>query len=107
MESEKAKELSNQISLRRSVNAYKIKSQLNKKLNESEEVQREIRFILNKLTPTNMQKLINSLLLLPITKSKEYLEDLVNTIISKALNEPLYSETYAQLCKILSLVRSL
>ncbi len=48
-------------------NPYVIKKLANIELNEEEELFREVRSILNKLTPENLQKLTGSLINLPIT----------------------------------------
>ena len=80
------------IELRKSSNPYLIKSKLNMQLDQIEELIRQIRFILNKLTPTNMQKLVNELLNLPIAdeKSLKRMADVIYTKV-KSTQMPLVS----------------
>ena len=68
---------------------------------ENEDLFRKVRNILNKLTPTSLNKFTNDLLDLPIN-TQEHLEGIVEIIFEKSLNEHVYMKTYAQLCKHLS-----
>ena len=60
-------QLQQDIQIRKTENPYVIKKLTNAELNEEEELFREVRNILNKLTPQNLQKLTISLINLPIT----------------------------------------
>jgi translation initiation factor 4G len=72
-------------------------------LKGTEKVLRQVREILNKLTPQKFQKLANDLISLDIN-SEERLKGVIDVIFEKAIDEPAFSQTYANLCKILSTV---
>ena len=72
-------------------------------VNEEEELFRETRNILNKLTPQNLQKLTASLINLPIT-TEHRLKGCIDIIFEKAIDEQVFSQTYGQLSKVLSQV---
>ena len=83
--------------LNRAENPYKIKHNLD----ENETLLRNIRYILNKLTPTNLNKLTFDFINLPIN-TQVLLEGSIDLIFEKSINEEMFSTTYAQLCKALS-----
>jgi translation initiation factor 4G len=66
----------------------------------TEKVLRQVREILNKLTPQKFQKLAQDLIALDIN-SEERLKGVIDVIFEKAIDEPAFSQTYANLCKIL------
>jgi translation initiation factor 4G len=78
------------------IERLKIKSEHN----ELEELIRDIRIILNKLTPQNLQKLTQDLTNLPIN-NEERLKITID-LIFEYLDDQLYIQTYAQLCKLLT-----
>lgn len=90
--------------LKKTETPYVIKKLANENLNEEEELFRETRNILNKLTPQNLQKLTASLINLPITN--EYrLKGCIDIIFEKAIDEQVFSQTYGQLSKVLSQIK--
>ncbi|KAK4291306.1 hypothetical protein Pmani_035859 [Petrolisthes manimaculis] len=70
---------------------------------ETDVVVRLMRAILNKLTPEKFDKLIGSVKELPIYTT-ESLSAVVDLIFEKAMNEQGFSSTYANMCKVLSLM---
>jgi translation initiation factor 4G len=76
-------------------------------LNESsyinEEVFREVRNILNKLTRQNFVKLTGDLINLPIN-NEDRLKGLVEIIYEDSINSEIYTEIYANICKVRNLV---
>lgn len=88
------------LELNRTENPYQIK----RNVDEHELLLREVRTILNKLTPQNLQKLTGDLINLPIN-TKERLEDSIDIIFEKSIDEQVFSTTYAQLCKVLSTIK--
>jgi translation initiation factor 4G len=76
-------------------------------LNEStcinEEVFREVRIILNKLTRQNFVKLTGDLINLPIN-NEDRLKGLVEIIYEDSINSEIYTEIYANICKVRNLV---
>ena len=55
--------------------------------------------ILNKITPDNFEDLSEEMLQLNID-SKKKVEILVDMVFEKAVLEPIYCETYANLCRV-------
>lgn len=72
--------------------------------NELEDLLREVRNILNKLTPQNLNKLTSDLINLPIN-NEERLKASIDIIFEKSIDEQVFSQTYAQLCKVLSQIK--
>jgi translation initiation factor 4G len=72
--------------------------------NETEDLFREVRNILNKLTPQNLQKLTSNLINLPIN-NEDRLKGAIDIIFEKSIDEQVFSQTYAQLCKVLSSIK--
>jgi hypothetical protein len=72
-------------------------------LKGTEKVLRQVREILNKLTPQKFNKLASDLIALDIS-TEERLKGVIDVIFEKAIDEPAFSQTYANLCKILSTV---
>ena len=117
-------QLQQDIQIRKTDNPYVIKKLTNAESNEEEELFREVRNILNKLTPQNLQKLTVSLINLPITtesrlkgsidiifekvtkffRVKYFSILIINLFIFEAIDEQVFSQTYGQLCKVLSQV---
>ena len=73
-------------------------------MNENEELIREVRNILNKLTPQNLNKLTGDLINLAIN-TEERLKDSIDVIFEKSIDEQVFSQTYAQLCKVLASIK--
>ena len=67
---------------------------------DREQIQRKIKATLNKLSPSNLDKLQPELLVLAKT-SREALAYLISTIFEKSWAEVKYTAMYAQLCQIL------
>lgn len=74
------------------------------KLDESEQFQRRVRYILNRLSPDNNNKLTIEFLNLPLD-SEERLKECIHLIWSKALQDRIYASLYARLCKVMSETR--
>ena len=85
--------------LKKTENAYQVKRMA--EMDEHEQLLRDVRIILNKLTPQNLQKLTGDLINLPINTQKR-LEDCIDIIFEKSIDEQVFSQTYAQLCRVLS-----
>ncbi len=66
---------------------------------EHEEVFREVRNILNKLTGKNFVKLTGDLINLPIN-NEDRLKGLVEIIYENSINSNIYTEVYANICKV-------
>jgi translation initiation factor 4G len=73
-------------------------------LDENDEMLREVRNILNKLTPQNLNKLTADLVNLAIN-TEERLKGAIDIIFEKSIDEQVFSQTYAQLCKVLSKIK--
>jgi translation initiation factor 4G len=95
--------LPEKIQLNVSENPYQIKK-TQSDLNEFEELLREVRNILNKLTPQNIQKLTSDLISLPIN-NEERLKSAIDIIFEKSIDEQVFSQTYANLCKVLAHIK--
>ena len=80
-------------------NPYIIKKVAAVELNELDELLREVRNILNKLTPQNLQKLTGDLINLAIN-SEDRLKGSIDIIFEKSIDEQVFSQTYANLCKV-------
>lgn len=91
--------LKKDVELHHAKDPYRVKKP--EELGEDESIERELRFVLNRLTPQNFQKLVIKLLNLPIN-SEERLQQAVNLVFQNALNEEIYSHLYAQACKLMS-----
>ena len=92
-----------EVVLKKTETPYIIKKLATENVNEEEELFRETRNILNKLTPQNLQKLTASLINLPIT-TEHRLKGCIDIIFEKAIDEQVFSQTYGQLSKVLSQV---
>ena len=88
------------LELNRVENPYQVK----RTLDENEALLRDVRNILNKLTPQNLNKLTSDLINLPIN-TQERLEGAIDIIFEKSIDEQVFSTTYAQLCKVLSSIK--
>ena len=80
-------------------NPYVIKKKTQVELNEHEELLREVRNILNKLTPQNLQKLTGDLINLSIN-NEDRLKCSIDIIFEKSIDEQVFSQIYANLCKV-------
>ena len=87
-------------------NAYKPVKMVNTQLDETERVLRGVRTILNKLTPQNFQKLVSDLVQMEINVNEDRLRGTIDIIFEKSIDEPAFSQTYANLCKALNTVRA-
>lgn len=94
----------NEVKLKEAENAWKPsflqKSQQNDNDNAAE-LYKQVRSILNKLTATNFGVLSEQFQNLQID-TKEKLEEVINLVFNKAVNEPNFSGEYAKLCQYLS-----
>jgi hypothetical protein len=61
-----------------------------------EEIERKVRSLLNKICPDNLKTIVERLAQIELSKSDE-LEFVIRIIFGKALNEPHYCETYADM----------
>jgi hypothetical protein len=78
---------------------------VNTQLDETERVLRGVRTILNKLTPQNFQKLVSDLVQMEINVNEDRLRGTIDIIFEKSIDDkPVYSQTYAYLCKALNTV---
>jgi translation initiation factor 4G len=82
----------------------KLKPKTAAETNELEDLLREVRNILNKLTPQNIHKLTGDLIALPIN-NEERLNSAIDIIFEKSIDEQVFSQTYAQLCKVLAQIK--
>ena len=81
---------------------YLISKILNMNLSDpNEKLYREIRNLLNKLTPQNMENITNKLINLPI-ETEEQLIGSIEIIFKTSVEEQNFSQIYAELCKSLS-----
>jgi translation initiation factor 4G len=91
------------LQLNKADNPYIIRRVLGE-VSEQEDLMREVRNILNKLTPQNLEKLTKDLINLPIN-SEERLRGAIDIIFEKSIDEQFFSQTYAQLCQVLSHIK--
>jgi hypothetical protein len=70
---------------------------------KSDDLLKQFRSILNKLTPENFSTLIQNLKQLTID-TVDRLDGCISLVFEKAINEPNFSASYAQLCKEVSIV---
>lgn len=70
--------------LKKAENAYQVKRTA--EMDDHEQLLRDVRTILNKLTPQNLQKLTGDLINLPIN-TKQRLEDCIDIIFEKSIDE--------------------
>lgn len=95
-------DLKKEVILRNSQEPYRVKKL--EEIDQDESIERELRFVLNRLTPENFQKLIINLLNLPLN-TQDRLNNAVSIIYQNALHEELYSHLYAQACKLMSQIK--
>lgn len=100
--------LHEEVRLKETANAWKPKHmQYDPSLSEEERELRRLtesfRCVLNKLTPDNFDVLLQEVKSYKITKN-EHLFSCISLIFEKAIAEPNYSVTYAQMCKELSTI---
>jgi translation initiation factor 4G len=62
----------------------------------------EVRAIMNKIAPQTFDKLTQDLIALSLNSKEERLKGAIDIIFEKAIDEPNYSQTYAQVCVSLS-----
>ncbi|KAF6198194.1 hypothetical protein GE061_007941 [Apolygus lucorum] len=74
--------------------------ELTEEQKQIEKLQKNVRGILNKLTPQKFDKLVGKILELPID-SEGHLREMVNLVFEKAVDEPSFSKAYADLCQCL------
>ena len=74
-------------------------------MDETEKILRNVRAILNKLTPQKFTKLAEELIKLEINSQEDRLKGAIDILFEKSINEPAYSCTYAQLCQLLSTLK--
>jgi len=85
--------------LKKTDNAWKPKTA--EELDETAEVLRAVRSILNKLTPQKFQNLMQQVQTLAIN-TEERLRGVINLIFEKAIDEPNFCEAYANMCRVMS-----
>uniref|UniRef100_A0A8C4WUX9 MIF4G domain-containing protein n=1 Tax=Eptatretus burgeri TaxID=7764 RepID=A0A8C4WUX9_EPTBU len=68
---------------------------------DDEDIIRQFRSLLNKLTPENFDRIIHQMKSINITK-EGHLKDIVQLVLSKAMMESKFSEVYAIMCSHLS-----
>lgn len=71
---------------------------------KTQELLKKIRGILNKLTPQKFQSLVEQVQNLPIN-TEERLKGVIDLIFEKAIDEPNFSVSYANMCKHLALMK--
>jgi len=86
--------------LKSTENAWKPKSK-ETDTDETAEVLRNVRSILNKLTPQKFQPLMHQVQKLAIN-TEERLIGVINLIFEKAIDEPNFCEAYANMCRVMS-----
>ncbi|RNA41890.1 eukaryotic translation initiation factor 4 gamma 1-like isoform X1 [Brachionus plicatilis] len=94
--------LKKDVDLHHSQDPYRVQNA--DEIDEDQSIERQLRFVLNRLTPENFQKLVINLINLPLN-TQERLNTAVNIIYQNALNEELYSHLYAQACKLMSQIK--
>lgn len=96
--------LNRKVQLKEAENAWKpshLQKSADVELDTRAELHRQVRSILNKLTAQNFAALSEQFQALPIDTT-EKLADVINLVFEKAVDEPNFSECYAQLCLFLS-----
>ncbi|XP_054270193.1 eukaryotic translation initiation factor 4 gamma 1-like isoform X2 [Macrosteles quadrilineatus] len=68
---------------------------------DTEKLYKDVRGILNKLTPQKFDTLMKKFMILPIN-SEERLKGVIGLIFEKAVDEPNFSKAYANMCKVCS-----
>ncbi|KAL1455160.1 hypothetical protein WDU94_009274 [Cyamophila willieti] len=85
--------LKDDIKLRESENAWRP----NNIIDEDENFYKQVRGVLNKLTPENFESLKNKFVEFPINTTKR-LDKVIDLVFQKAIAEPSFSEFYAKMC---------
>lgn len=97
--------LKEDVKLRETENAWKPTRMKVLSTNEedlrTEELYKKVRGVLNRLTPQKFSTLVSQVQALPIDTS-ERLQGVINLVFEKAVDEPNFSEAYANMCKVLS-----
>eukprot|EP00111_Clytia_hemisphaerica_P011500 TCONS_00033760-protein len=92
-----------QYELRRTSNPWKrcriTDAQLSKDVLEMKDLERNVRAIVNKLTPQKFKELVNQVINLRVDTVRK-LEMVVDIIYETAINIPLYSVAYANMCRV-------
>uniref|UniRef100_A0A8C4WRX8 MIF4G domain-containing protein n=1 Tax=Eptatretus burgeri TaxID=7764 RepID=A0A8C4WRX8_EPTBU len=70
-------------------------------MSDDEDIIRQFRSLLNKLTPENFDRIIHQMKRINITK-EGHLKDIVQLVLNKAMMESKFSEVYANMCSHLS-----
>jgi len=89
------------VKLHKAENAWQPSTKNQDDINAEEILSKEVRSILNKLTPQNFDKLVNKFKQLVIDTEKK-LVDCMEIVFEKAVDEPAFSSAYASMCKELS-----
>ncbi|XP_021930528.1 eukaryotic translation initiation factor 4 gamma 3-like isoform X4 [Zootermopsis nevadensis] len=97
--------LKEDVQLRETENAWKPgrmkPTSIGEQDSKTEDLYRKVRGVLNKLTPQKFRTLVSQVQALPIDSS-DRLKGVINLVFEKAVDEPNFSEAYAQMCKVLS-----
>lgn len=93
--------LNKSVKLNEAENAWKPKHLQEEPQDKTAELHRQVRSILNKLTAQNFAALSDQFQKLPIDTTAK-LGDVIKLVFDKAVDEPNFSECYAQLCLFLS-----
>ncbi|XP_076365221.1 eukaryotic translation initiation factor 4 gamma 3-like isoform X2 [Tachypleus tridentatus] len=98
--------LNKDVKLHEAENAWKSVTKSSKEISDEEsktqDLYKRVRGILNKLTPQKFQMLATQVLELEID-TEERLKGVIDLVFQKAIQEPAFSVTYANLCKTLVL----
>lgn len=93
--------LNRNVQLKEAENAWKPKHLQQASKDTGDDLHRHVRSILNKLTAQNFAALSDQFQKLPIDTTDK-LGDVIKLVFDKAVDEPSFSECYAQLCLFLS-----
>ncbi|XP_013777285.1 eukaryotic translation initiation factor 4 gamma 3-like [Limulus polyphemus] len=97
--------LNKDVKLHEAQNAWKPLTKVSKESGDdeakTEELYKRVKGILNKLTPQKFQTLVSQVLELDID-TEERLKGVIDLVFQKAIQEPAFSVTYANLCKTLA-----
>ncbi|XP_039260449.2 eukaryotic translation initiation factor 4 gamma 3-like [Styela clava] len=98
-----------EVQLKRTDNAWKptkLDSSTKQSPEEKEfmEIQREVRAVLNKLTPSTFPKLIKQVLEMKIDTERK-LRGAIDLVFEKAIDEPNFCEVYANMCRQMTALR--